>query len=342
MTLSLDISKKSVLAAVSAIEIYNKPNFSYREEAFSLLMTNAWELLLKAKWLLDHGDVEDSLYVLIDDGKGGKTPKPNRSGNPISHGLTFISAKLLADKNSGLEPGCHDNILALVEVRDNAAHLLNKDPYLGRRVLEIGIASLRNYLHLATEWFQLDLSAYNFFLMPLSFYHGFETAEPATRAIYPEQIQRLLNYIDTLEKADNESNATQRFAMCIETKLVRAKDASSVAFRWTDNPSAPALSIREEDFMRNLITYEKLTDTLKRRYSDFLANEKYHAIKRELEKDRKYCIQRLLNPSSPTSSKQKFYNPNIIQEFDKHYKIRSKPSVPSESNVTHRAEPAAG
>jgi uncharacterized protein DUF3644 len=58
MPLSDDIAQKSVQAAISAIEIYNKPNFSYREEAFALLMTNAWELLIKAKWVLDHAEKE--------------------------------------------------------------------------------------------------------------------------------------------------------------------------------------------------------------------------------------------------------------------------------------------
>jgi hypothetical protein len=62
MSLSAELAQKSVQAAISAIEIYNKPNFSYREEAFALLMTNAWELLLKAKWLLDY-----------DEGKKGQT-----------------------------------------------------------------------------------------------------------------------------------------------------------------------------------------------------------------------------------------------------------------------------
>lgn len=337
MTLSEAMSKKSVQAAISAIEIYNKPNFAYREEAFALLMTNAWELILKAKWILDHNEAEECLYVLVDDGQGGKAPKLNRSKNPMSHGLAYLSAKLAEDKNSGLERGSHDNILALIEIRDNAAHFLNKDLYLGRRVLEIGTASLRNYLHLATEWFQLDLTAYNFFLMPLSFYHGFDAAEPVTRALYPDQVRRLLDYLDSLERADNESEGTQRFAMCIETKLVRAKDASSVAFRWTDDPNAPALVVREEDFMKNLITYEQLTALMKRRYSDFLANEKYHGVRRGLEKDRRYCIERLLNPSRSNSSKQRFYNPNIVQEFDKHYKIRSKAPISSEPDAPSQA-----
>jgi hypothetical protein len=49
MPFSADLAAKSIQAAIAAIEVYNKPSFSYREEAFSLLMTNAWELLLKAK-----------------------------------------------------------------------------------------------------------------------------------------------------------------------------------------------------------------------------------------------------------------------------------------------------
>ena len=42
---------KSVAAMLSAIEIYNKPDFKYREETFAILCINSWELLLKAKVL---------------------------------------------------------------------------------------------------------------------------------------------------------------------------------------------------------------------------------------------------------------------------------------------------
>jgi hypothetical protein len=168
--------------------------------------------------------------------------------------------------------------------------------------------------------------------MPLSFYHGFEAAEPVTRAAYPEQVRKLLEFLDGLQARDDQCQGTQFVAMCIETKFIRAKDASSVAFRWTDDPKAPAVSVREEDFMRNLFTYKQLTDTVKRRYSDFLENAKYHRIRQELEKEKRHCIERLLNPSNPGSSKQRFYNPSIVREFDKHYKIRSKALVSADGS----------
>jgi len=325
MPLSADLANKSVQAAIAAIEVYNKPNFLYREEAFALLMSNAWELLLKAKWLLDRHEEIESLHVLIDDGRGGLTPKTNRSGNPLSVGAAFLAAKIRENKNSGLDQACLDNFLALLEIRDNAAHFLNKDLYLGRRILEIGTASLRNYLCLATEWFQLDLSEYNFFLMPISFYHGFETAEPATRAHYPEQVQRLLAYLDRLEEQPVDEAARLHVSLRLETKLTRGKDAASVAFRWTDDPSAPAITVREEDILRNYpMTYRNLRELLKRRYEAFLENNEFHKIRKALEKDTKFAIVRLLNPGNPNSSHTRFYSPNILQEFDKHYVRRQK------------------
>jgi hypothetical protein len=325
MTQSAELASKSVQAAIAAIEIYNKPNFSYREEAFALLMSNAWELLLKAKWLQDHEEAIESLYEFVDDGAGGKIPKTNRSGNPLSHSAGYLITKLKEDKDSGVEQACHDNFLALIEIRDNAAHFINKDLYLGRRILEIGTASLRNYLCLATEWFQLDLSEYNFFLMPISFYHGFEAAEPATRAHYPEQVQRLLAYLDDLEGQPAEETAKQHIALRLETKLVRGKDQASVSFRWTDDPAAPAITVREEDVFKNYpMTYRDLADAMKRRYDDFLENKAFHKIRKALEKDSKFAIVRLLYPANPRSARQRFYNPNILQEFDKHYVRRKK------------------
>jgi translation elongation factor EF-1beta len=325
MPLSADLVAKSVEAAVAAIEIYNKPNFSYREEAFSLLMTNSWELLLKARWLAENGEAIESLYEMVKDKSGGEKPKENRSGNPISFGLTYLAAAMVSDEKFGLEKPAQDNLLALIEIRDNAAHLINKDMYLARRVQEIGTASLQNYLLLASEWFKVDLSQYNFFLMPISFFHGFETAEPATRADYPIQIQKLLTYLDAREATDIADAGDQRVALRIETKLVRGKDSASVEFRYTDDPTAPAIAIRQEDILKNFpFTYRTLTAALGKRYSDFMENAQYHKIRRALDQERKFCFPHPLNPTKPEGACQRLYNANVFQEFDKHYTRRKK------------------
>lgn len=84
---------KSIGAALSAIEIYNKPDFKYREETFSILMINSWELLLKAKIIKENSGDLKCIYIMINKvGKKGNklktlTPDLNRSQNPKTIGL---------------------------------------------------------------------------------------------------------------------------------------------------------------------------------------------------------------------------------------------------------------
>ena len=51
---SNELLDKSISAMIAAIEVYNKPDFLYRGETFSILAINSWELLLKAKHLKDN------------------------------------------------------------------------------------------------------------------------------------------------------------------------------------------------------------------------------------------------------------------------------------------------
>ena len=53
---------KSIGSMLSAIEIYNKPDFKYREETFAILAINSWELLLKARLLKLNSYRINSIY----------------------------------------------------------------------------------------------------------------------------------------------------------------------------------------------------------------------------------------------------------------------------------------
>ena len=140
--------------------------------------------------------------------------------------------------------------------------------------------------------------------------------------------RRSIEYLDALSEGqapDDSGPSRQNFSLRLETRLIRGKDAQTMAFRWTDDPSAPAVSLREEDVLRNNPwTYRDLTTNLRKRYSDFIENGDYHRLRRPLEKNKKLVLTRSLNPDSPTSSKQRIYNANIVSEFDKHYQRRTK------------------
>ena len=157
------------------------------------------------------------------------------------------------------------------------------------------------------------------FLMPLSFHHGFETAEAIAGSRRSEHVKNLLDYINHLE-LHQPPDSTQRVAIYVETKLVKEKGRSAIGFRWSDDPDAPAVTVREEDVLKAYpMTYRQLTDKLRTRYSDFIENATYHRLRRDFESDKRYCIARFLDPGNPRSTKKRFYNANILQEFDKHY-----------------------
>ena len=97
---------KAEQALIAAIEIYNKPSFAYREETFSILALNAWELLLKAKLLKDNRNDERRLWTYETrrktDGTASKNRRivRNRSGNPKTVSLHETTAKLEAYQGS--------------------------------------------------------------------------------------------------------------------------------------------------------------------------------------------------------------------------------------------------
>ena len=66
--------------------------------------------------------------------------------------------------------------------------------------------------------------------MPISFYHGFETMLPTTTVNYPEQIRKLLEFLDVLEQINVEDDSGQHVALRLETKLVKGKGTSAIAF----------------------------------------------------------------------------------------------------------------
>src|SRR6266545_2633898 len=71
---SVRFFRQSEAALLAAIELYNKPDFRYREESFAILALNAWELLLKAKLLAESSNRSQCLYFYEKRQTKKKTP----------------------------------------------------------------------------------------------------------------------------------------------------------------------------------------------------------------------------------------------------------------------------
>jgi Protein of unknown function (DUF3644)/EC042_2821-lke REase len=177
----------SLAAALSSIEIYNKPDFKYREEIFTILIINAWELLLKAKILRDADDNVESLYIPL--AQGGY--KLSRNGTPLTIEINGAMNKV------GLAQTVADNIKVMVEIRDSAVHFYH-DSSLNYLLYTLGVASLQNYQKLMNIWFSKSLLDYNFYILPLGFTYNFKSLSSLELSKEPEAISNLIKYVTNM------------------------------------------------------------------------------------------------------------------------------------------------
>jgi hypothetical protein len=323
----LHVLEKSIAAAVSAIEIYNKPDFRYREETFSVLMVNAWELLLKSKIVKDNHNDLRSIQIKeqrqLRDGSLSRRwyVRKNRSGNPITLSIGDAVKELTKYDPIMLNERLVQNLFLLVEIRDNSIHFVNKDIGLQSRLQEVGTACLKNYVEVVLQWFDYDLAQYNFYLMPLSFFHEADVIESFSVKKYNEQTRNLLRYLEAV-KGRHPSDVEQPYnaALRIETKFSRSSSDDALLVRYTTDPNAPQVRITEEDAFRKYpFDYTALTEKLRARYTDFKSNQKYHDIRHTLKGNSMYCRTRTLDPSNPKSLKKEYFSSEVFRVFDQYY-----------------------
>ena len=324
--------EKSLEACLAAIEVYNKPNFQFREETFSILMLSAWEILLKARVMQEGGGKLRAIQVferkMKQDGTPGKRQqrKINRSGNAMTISLDRAANLVANYSENSIDQSCLDNLNLLKEIRDNSVHLLNVSPGLGRKLQEVGAATLRNYVAAAECWFDINLDRYNFYLMPLAFHSPPEVVDSLHSNMQPVAVRGLLKFIAEAEQRNLSDNASMfSVTMKVQIKLERTSGGDAAAVRVThDDPDAIPITMSEENIREAFPwDYGELTDRLKSRYSDFLQNPSYHDFRKCLEDNKKYCHIRYLDPSKPDATKKKYYSPNILKEFDSRYMKRN-------------------
>jgi hypothetical protein len=323
---SSELLDKSIAAMISAIEIYNKPDFLYRGETFSILAINGWELLFKAKYLKEHNNKIRSLYVTepVRNKDGSKSKrrkiKLTRSGNPFTHSIDYIAEKLISAGQ--LDRPVWDNLQVLIELRDSSIHFYNYSTQFNCRIQEIGTATLRNYVVLYKKWFSKDLSKYNFYLMPLSF---MKIPKDSNLVLLNSEEKNFFKFTNELEERNANTdgeysvalNTTVRFTKSTskdEIKVVLSRDEDAIKVNLTD------AEIRD----RYPFDYATLTEKCKKRYVDFVANNQYHKNRRLYENDTKYAYIRYLDPQNPKSGRKVFYNSGMLSKLDQHYTKKSK------------------
>lgn len=317
--------EKSIACAVSAIEIYNKPDFKYREETFSILMINSWELVLKAKLIKDTNNNIKAIYIKenIPKKAGGKSKRWKYKLNKKGYNLTIGIEKLLEkyENEGNIDKRCLENIGLLNIVRNNAIHLINKDSELASIVYEVGSANLKNYIEFIIENFNKDLSKYNFYLMPISFYNDYEIIDniKIEETSFKSKLKKDLLELNSKYK----SGPNEKYNILLATKVSFIKgDKNGINTKFTKELGEDAIKVNltdEEIDIRYPLSYEDLVNMLRARYNDFKQDKKFYELNKKYRKNINNAYQKFLNNKNKNGNSRWQYNSNILNFFDKNY-----------------------
>lgn len=314
---------KSIASMLSAIEIYNKPNFQYREETFAILAVNAWELLLKAIILKQNRYKLRSLYVLKPhinkDGSKSSTKKfvdKNRCGNPKT--ISIVEILTILESQTYLSANLRGNIEALIELRDNSIHFININN-ISRQVQELGFACIKNYITLIKDKkIELDISKYNFYLMPLAYV----SSNMVSESVLTEETKKYLSLVKSKIEREDANDQHYDIAITIDIDFKKGNSFDSLGF--TYDKEGIKVSLTEENIrQRYPWDHTELVKRCKERYSDFIQNNKWNVRKKEIKAIPNLYRERLLDPQKPKSAKKGFYSANVFSYIDKYYTKRS-------------------
>lgn len=287
---------------LAAIEIYNKPTVEYREETFVLLVTNAWEVLLKAR------------LVQQADGKIGSIYRRRRSSRrfirdsdtdePLTISLrTALGRVAVPDQVAR-------NIRGLMAVRNRSAHLGILAPEVRQKILDFGTSSVQNFSKLSSEWF--GETVHVTYLLPV----GFIGEATIARGGYPKSQRELLSALDSLASSSgNNQNAEYSVALQISVEINRdLSGGGSIGI--TNDPNAPTVRIADDDLLSHFtLAYADVANECRLRYSDFRQNQCFNDVMSLVKQDSNCSHLRKLNPANPRSAEAFFYNP--VATFDR-------------------------
>lgn len=225
------LTDNSLSAMLSAIEIYNKPQVTYRDEVTVILIVNAWELALKA--MLQKAD--KSIFY------------PKKRGEPRYRSLTIDDA-IKRVTSAGLWPTEVDtpavvaNVKALTEYRDRAIHLYNAKG-LGAVIYPFLQQNVLNYRDLMFAKFKKDLAdSITWQLLPL----GASAPADAVSFMRVQKDATMVNevrqFIDELRSLMDEAEAaggdTARVATVYDINLQSVKKVTSADLVVAVSPGA--------------------------------------------------------------------------------------------------------
>lgn len=324
--------EKSINSMLSAIEIYNKPNFNYREETFAVLAINAWELLLKAYILRANKYKIRSIYSLEPTTKkdgtlsqNRKKPKLNRCGNPMS--ISIFECLRILDNMHVLSYNLKNNIESIIELRDNAIHFVNLVP-ISKQLQELGFACIKNYISAIKLWnISIDISQYNLYLMPLAYIDEKITVG----SVVTEDNEKYVSFIKHLLESNRDDDQDFDIAISIDIDFKKGNSFDAIGVKYDANGTLVNLS-EEQLHKKYPWTYKDVAAHCRERYRNFKQDSLFNTYMQEIKANSKLSNLRCLFINNPKTPKTYQYSTNVLQFFDERYiKKNSQSGAPTDN-----------
>ena len=325
-----NLLKNSISAYFAAVEIHNKPNFSYRYETTTLLFMNAWELVLKAfvkKYVKSKSIFTSDGHTISLDKAISYTEEYINKFNPKE----FCAIK--------------ENIFLIEKYRNNIAHYYSEqlEPY----IFMLTAKSALNFVDFLKKYFFKDiLSNDGLFILPLGFKLPFKpedflSKKAANYISSPESkefIDSMVRIIEDLEKLGVEDTIVVGFDIYLENVkriknsdlliAITSKDDADANFykvnkyQLTNDITAKKINLSDDEILKVYpLTYKEVCEQCKAQIAGFKQNKEFREVMSGLKNNALFAHTRKLNPQSKKTAITTFYSKSIIEEIKKHYSL---------------------
>lgn len=197
-----NLINNAIQAYFAAVEIHNKPKIEYRYETTSILIINAWELILKAfvrKYIKNKN---------IFKPKDKNNPNQEQEKLPLkvinSYCLEYLNS---IDKNNFFR-ATSENILKIEEYRDRSIHFYNEK--IEPIIFSLISKSSYDFVRFVKEYFDRDIiDDERMYIMPIGFKLPFDpvkffTNEYAELTNSKECKEFITSTVECIEKLKND------------------------------------------------------------------------------------------------------------------------------------------
>lgn len=220
--------EKSVEGYILALETINRLSIKYRVETFCYLICNAWELLLKAKILVDAGNDRNAIY------RGKKKRGERRESLSLRESLD----RVIQNKS---DPE-RRNVECIANLRDEAVHLVLSG--VPTDVLCLFQACVINYHRRLNEWFGISLSDRVHVGMMSIVYdlepQGDMTEKRLRRELGRDAAEFLTCYCARIKNEFDQLKRPLQFSVGIEYRLALTKSLNDADIVLSQGPAAGA------------------------------------------------------------------------------------------------------